>query len=81
MFVIQVHIIAQNIFLMFISFPTKIKNTFTENKKFISKIHFYSNFSRYVDHTIIYLSLCQKPTGCNFKTENKVAIFTFFEVF
>ena len=38
-FVIQVHIIPQNIFLMqnkiFISFPTKIKNTYTENKKFI----------------------------------------------
>ena len=44
--IIQVHIIPQNIFLMqnkiFISFPTKIKNTTTENKKCISI--FFFNF-------------------------------------
>ena len=51
-FVIKVHTISQNISLVqnkiFVSFPTKIMITFTENKKF---------------------------------DENKVAIFTFFEVF
>ena len=82
--VIQVHIISQNIFLMqdkiFISFPTKIKNTITENKNFVSNFLFFFNFNRYVDHTNIYLSLCQKSPGRNFKKENKVAIFTFFEV-
>ena len=44
-FVIQVHTIPQNILLMqneiFISFPPKIKNTFTENKKFISIFFFF----------------------------------------
>ena len=44
--VIQVHIISQNIFLMqdkiFISFPTKIKNTITENKNFVSNFLFFS---------------------------------------
>ena len=77
------HVIPQNIFLMqnkiFISFPTKIKNTTTENKKCISI--FFFNFRLYVDHTIIYNHLCQKSPGRNFKKENKVAIFTFFEVF
>ena len=36
------HTITQNSFLMqnkiFISFPTKIKNTFTENEKFLSDV-------------------------------------------
>ena len=71
-FVIQVHVISQNIFLMqneiFMSFPTKIKNTFTENKKFISKKKF-SNLKRYVDHTNIYLNLYQKPPGRNLRKE------------
>ena len=44
-FVIQVHIVLQNAFLkqneIFISFPTKIKNIFTENKKFISNSFFF----------------------------------------
>ena len=43
-FVIQMYIIPQNNFLMqnqiFISFPTKIKNTFTKNKKLITKKKF-----------------------------------------
>ena len=47
-----------------------------ENNNFVS-----SNFDRYVDRTIIYLHLCQKPPGRNFKKENKVSIFTLFEVF
>ena len=83
-FVIQVHITPQNLFLIqnkvSISFPTKIKNTPTENKKFAS-IFFFSNFGRYVDHTIIYLIYVKKRRRESFKKENKVAIFTFFEVF
>ena len=59
----------------------KIKKTSAENKRFMSKIIFFLNFNRYIDHTFIYLHLCQDPTGRNFKKENKVAIFTFFEVF
>ena len=47
-----------------------------ENNNFVS-----TNFDRYVDRTIIYLDLCQKPPGRNFKKENKVSIFTLFEVF
>ena len=43
-FVLEAHIISQNIFSIqkkiFISFPTKIKNTHTENKKFTVKFFF-----------------------------------------
>ena len=43
-FVLEAHIISQNIFSIqkkiFISFPTKIKNTHTENKKFTVKFIF-----------------------------------------
>ena len=39
------------------------------------------NFGRYVYHIIIFLPLCQKSPGRNLKKENKVVIFTFFEVF
>ena len=48
------------------------------------QIFSFFNFNRYVDHIIIYHLLCQEvnlPPGSNFKKENKVAIFTFFEVF
>ena len=64
---------------IFISFLTQIKNTSTENKKFISIFFFNSNI--YVDHPNIYLHLHQKPPGRDFKKENKVAIFTFYVVF
>ena len=81
--VIRVYAVPQNNFLMqtkiFIIFPTKIKNNHTENKKYIYKK--ILNFGRYVDHIIIFLPLCQKPPGRNLKKENKVVIFTFFEVF
>ena len=45
-FFMQVHTIPLNIFLMqnktsIISFPSKIKNTFKENKNFISKISIF----------------------------------------
>ena len=43
--------------IKYLSFPTKIKNTFTENKTFISKIHFFFDFNRYIDNAIIYLHL------------------------
>ena len=43
--VIKVHLTSQNIFLMqnkiLISFPTKIKNTSTENKKFYQFFFFF----------------------------------------
>ena len=42
-------------------------------------MNIFSDFSRHIDHTIIYLHLCQKLII--FKKENKVTIFTFFEVF
>ena len=82
---IKVHTIPQNISLVqnkiFVSFPTKIMITFTENKKFISNFSFFSTF---VDMYIIQLSTStyvKRSSGRNFKKENKVAIFTFFEVF
>ena len=82
-FIIQGHVVVQNSFSMqnkiIISFPTKIKNTSTENKIFISI--FFFQFGRYVDNIIIYLHLCQKAPGRNFRKVNKLAIFTSFEVF
>ena len=47
----------------------------------MSKVIFFSDFDRYVYHTNIFLHLCQKLPGHNIKKENKVSIFTFFEVF
>ena len=59
-----------------ICYPTKIENTFN-----LCENNFLSNFCRYVDRIIIYLHLYQKPPAPNFKKENKVSIFTFFECF
>ena len=61
------------------------QNTFLKQKKIenlCQKYFFCSfNFNSYLSHAIIYLRLSRKLPGRNFKKENKVSFFTFFEGF
>ena len=82
-FIIQVHIIPQNIFLMqnkiFISFPTKIKNTSVENKKFIS--NFFSNFGRYIDNSLYTYIDVQNHTDVILREKIKLPFSPFLKFF